>query len=116
KGYTDALQGYNDALSGEQAATTITTSGAQSGFQEGQQLLGAVNDVANNGKLTNTGGDPIYSLAFTAARKAKDAVDANPDVSNVVPATNPNASNSVYAAAYANAVNAMQTNYQNGAQ
>ncbi|KPN80589.1 hypothetical protein RZ56_01240 [Apilactobacillus kunkeei] len=116
KGYTDALQGYKDALSGEPAATTITTSGAQSGFQEGQQLLGAVNDVANNGKLTNTSGDPIYSLAFTAARKAKDAVDANPDVSNVVPASNPNASNSVYASAYTNAVNAMQNNYQNGAQ
>ncbi|NBI00520.1 hypothetical protein FG111_02780 [Lactobacillus kunkeei] len=116
KGYTDALQGYKDALSGEQSATTITTSGAQSGFQEGQQLLGAVNDVANNGKLTNTGGDPIYSLAFTAARKAKDAVDANPDVSNVVPSSNPNASNSVYASAYTNAVNAMQTNYQNGVQ
>ncbi|MCK8628270.1 DUF5776 domain-containing protein [Apilactobacillus kunkeei] len=115
-GYTDARQGYTDALSGEQAATTITTSGAQSGFQEGQQLLGAVNDVANNGKLTNPGGDPIYSLAFTAALKAKDAVDANPDVSNVVPSSNLNASNSVYASAYTNAVNAMQTNYQNGVQ
>ncbi|TMT00755.1 hypothetical protein FD690_04630 [Apilactobacillus kunkeei] len=116
-GYTDARQGYTDALSGEQAATTITTSGAISGFQEGQQLLGAVNDVANNGKLTNpTGGDPIYSLAFTAALKAKDAVDSNPDVSNLVPSSNLNASNSVYASAYTNAVNAMQANYQNGVQ
>ncbi|MCT6836390.1 MAG: hypothetical protein M3036_01885, partial [Bifidobacteriales bacterium] len=116
-GYTDAKQGYTDALSGEQAATTITTSGAISGFQEGQQLLGAVNDVANNGKLTNpSGGDPIYSLAFTAALKAKDAVDANPDVSNLVPSSNLNASNSVYASAYTNAVNTMQANYQKGVQ